>query len=550
MSEPLNPDAVRIVPLGGLGEIGMNCLALEQPEGIVVIDCGVEFPFSDLGVDVMHPDFSYLLEARDKVCGLFVTHGHEDHIGAIPYLLRELRVPIWGPAHALGLIRRRLREHELDRERIEMTLAEPGHTYQVGPFSIEPVRMSHSIVEASALSVKTAAGTLVHSGDFNLDADPPDGEPTDQARLRELGQQGVRLLLSDSTNVDVEVRPGSERGVGAALGRLIAGSPARVVVVLFSSNVQRLLLLGQIAQKSGRKLCLLGRSLRTHVEVAQDIGRLDWPSDLVVPVEVAADLPRDQVLVLAGGSQAEERSAMRRVSRGAFPALKLEAEDSVVFSSRVIPGNDRPVFAMMGDLLRQGIDVHSRASDPEVHTSGHAGRSEQSRLIEWLRPAAFLPVHGTLHHLRRHAELARELGVAQTLVVENGKSVICDRNSLSVGSSVPHGKVSIAVGGEAFDEEELKKRAELGRSGLAMVSLAIDSTGKLSGFPRVSTRGVPFFDDDPGEYRSLAQEAVRAARRARKQDGDMRQEVQRAVRSRIEAECGCRPVVEVHVLDV
>src|SRR3954463_3316797 len=299
---------IRIVPLGGLGEIGMNCFALEQADGIVIVDCGAAFADDDVGIDVWHPDFTWLLEQRERIHGLFLTHGHEDHVGALPYLLSELDLPVWGPPHALEIAKRRLAEHQFSSAELDLREARAGQEYQVGPFAIEPVRVAHSIVEASALHFRTAAGNVLHTGDFNFDPDPPDGEPTNEARLTELGDQGISLLLSDSTNIDVPVRSGSERGVGHALEELVQAAPARVVIAMFASNIQRLILLGEIAQRSGRKLCLLGRSLETQAAIARQIGRLSWPSDLVVASDQASSVPRERLLVLAGGTQAERNS--------------------------------------------------------------------------------------------------------------------------------------------------------------------------------------------------------------------------------------------------
>src|SRR5688572_29441481 len=302
----------------------MNCLAVEQRDGIVIVDCGIGFPETDLGIDVIHPDFSWILERAGRVHGVFLTHGHEDHIGALPYLLNELDVPVWGPPHALGLVRRRLDEHDFAPGDVDLREAVAGTTYEVGPFAIEPVRVAHSIVEASALRLQTSAGIVVHTGDFNLDSDPPDGEPTDEARLRAIGDEGVALLLSDSTNVDIAERPGSERGVAEAVERIVERASGRVVIALFASNVQRLITFGEMAERLGRKLCLLGRSLEAHAGVARDIRRVSWRSDLVVSPEQTAKMPRERVLVLAGGTQAEHGSAMRRLSQGVHPALKLE----------------------------------------------------------------------------------------------------------------------------------------------------------------------------------------------------------------------------------
>src|SRR5690242_3527954 len=315
----------------------MNCLAIEQGGDILVVDCGIRFPRDDVGVDVVHPDFTWLVERADRVRGVFITHGHEDHIGGLPYLLKAVDVPVWGPPHVLGLVRHRLLEHGVDPEDYDLRVAHACGSYSVGSFDVEPVRVAHSIVEASALRIATRAGVVLHTGDFNLDPDPPDGEPTDEARLAAIGREGVALLLSDSTNVDVPGPGGSERAVGAALESIIEGASGRVFIALFASNIQRLMLIGDAARRQGRRICVLGRSLSTQIQVATDIGRLKWPSDLLTSVEDAKNgRPRD-VIVLAGGTQGERGSAMARLAAGTHPDLAIEPEDTVVFSSRTIP---------------------------------------------------------------------------------------------------------------------------------------------------------------------------------------------------------------------
>jgi ribonuclease J len=550
-STPSDRPKIRIIPLGGLGEIGMNCFALEQPEGILVVDCGAAFADDDVGIDVWHPDFSWLLDQRERVRGVFITHGHEDHVGALPYLLSDLDVPVWGPPHALGMVKKRLAEHGFAAADLDLRVAHASQSYDVGPFTVEPVRVAHSIVEASALHIRTAVGSVLHTGDFNFDPDPPDGEPTDEARLAELGDAGLSLLLSDSTNIDVPVRSGSERAVGQALEDLVREAKARVVIAMFASNIQRLILLGEIARRTNRKLCLFGRSLETQAAVASQIGRLSWPSDLVVSGEQAAQLPRERLLLLAGGTQAERNSALKRLSLGVHPLLKLGEGDTVIFSSRIIPGNDRPVFAMMNDLLRRGITLKTRFSDPGVHTSGHAGRSEQTRMIELCRPKCFLPVHGTLHHLLRHEELARELGVNETAVVENGTPVVCDGEALWKDSAVPHGRIAIAVGGEALSSDTHQRRVELGRLGIAFVSLAVGRDGKPAAHPAVRTRGVPLLDNDSTALRAVARELARSVDTFHPGRGmTLAEFVRRAARRKLEDLSGTRPIVEVEILEL
>jgi ribonuclease J len=541
---------VRLIPLGGLGEIGMNCLVIEDQDRSVIVDCGAAFPEDDLGVDIIHPDFEYVLQNRERLSGVFLTHGHEDHIGALPYLLSELEIPVWGPPHALGMAKKRLLEHGFGPNELDFRVATPGQSYTVGPFEIEPVRVAHSIVEASALAIRTSQGVVFHSGDFNFDPDPPDGEPTDEARIRELGDEGIGLLLSDSTNIDVPERAGSERSVGAVLEQLIEAAPGRVVVALFASNIQRLMLLGEIARRTGRKLCLLGRSLDAQVTVAKEIKRLSWLSDLLVSADEVREMKRERVLILAGGTQAERLSAMRRLADGVHPMLSLEEGDTVILSSRVIPGNDRPVIAMINAMHRRGLTVHTRITVPGVHTSGHAGRSEQKRMLELTRPRCFMPVHGTLHHLLRHAELGRSLGVAETIVVENGSVVGFDGERASKIDAVRSGRIPVAIGGEVLSGENLHRRQELARMGIATVALAM-SGRQLLGPPVVSTRGIPNVDGDEPAQRSLALEAARAFEQFREGRGlELGEHVRRSVRRKLEDLSGTRPVVEVSLVRV
>ncbi len=545
-----DPPALRLVPLGGLGEIGMNCLALEQDGAVLLVDCGTTFPADDHGIDVIHPSFEWLKTRAEQVAGVFITHGHEDHIGALPYLLRDLDVPVWGPAHALASAWRRLEEHGFSRDDVTAVSTTPGRTYHVGPFTVEPIRVSHSIVEATALAIRTACGTVVHTGDFKLDPSPLDGEPTDEARLGQLGDEGVALLLSDSTNVDSPGHAGSESTVADELERLVEAAPERVVISLFASNVQRLIAIGRVAKKTRRRICLLGRSLVAQHDIATRLGHLDWPSGLLIAPEDVAGMPRRDVLVLAGGTQGEPRASLTRIARREHGRVTLERGDTVILSSRIIPGNDRPVFDVISNLLRQGVTLHTRVTDPAVHVSGHAHRGDQERMIELLRPRAFLPVHGTLHHLLRHAELARDLGVESVLAVENGTAVRFDGARLARDGTVPHGRVSIAQGGETLGPGELVERTDLGRAGIAVVSVVLRG-GDIDAGPLVTTRGVPGVDGDAGAHRAVALEIARAwgRHRSRRASGDLIDVMRKAARRELERLSRTTPVVEVHVID-
>jgi ribonuclease J len=548
---PSSPARVRLAPLGGLGEIGMNCLAIEQETDILVVDCGIRFPRDDLGVDVVHPDFNWLVERADRIRGVFITHGHEDHIGGLPYLLRSVDVPVWGPPHAIGLVKHRLLDHGEQPDEYDLRLAHAGARYSVGSFDVEPIRVAHSIVEASALRISTGAGTILHTGDFNFDPDPPDGEPTDEARLASIGRDGVSLLLSDSTNVDVFGQGGSERAVGRALEGLIRAAPARVFIALFASNIQRLMLIGEIARSTGRKILLLGRSLTTQIEIAKEIGRLRWQSDLLAELQEAKTASPSRILVLAGGTQGERGSAMARLAAGTHPDIAIDPEDTVIFSSRTIPGNDIPVAEMTDGVLRIGARLHTRVTDPGIHTSGHATRGEQEKMLDLMQPRCFLPVHGTLHHLQRHGALARERGVAEVLVVENGTSVLCDGSSIRAEGRFTSGIVPVGSRGIELDSRTLRARAELARYGAATVALAIDRRGALRGAPSIVTRGIANMDD-PSESRALKGAIGRALEHAQKRRFDvegLREEVRRAVRRELYDIGGTKPVVDVLIVE-
>ncbi|MFT3766756.1 MAG: ribonuclease J [Minicystis sp.] len=541
---------LRIVPLGGLGEIGMNCLALEQEEGIVIVDCGVTFPHTDLGIDVYHPRFDYLLAREGRLMGVLVTHGHEDHIGALPYLLGAVDVPVFGPPHALELCRARLAEHGFDEGELDLVAVKPGEPFEVGPFAVEPIRVTHSITDATALAIRTAAGLVIHTGDFKLDPAPPDGELTDEMRLLELGEEGVRLLLSDSTNVDSPGTAMSESEVGEALHDIVSRAKARVILGVFASNVQRLKLIGEIAQRTRRRVCLLGRSVINHVRAAEAVGRIRWPSDLIVAAEQAASIPREKLLVIASGTQAERGSALMRLANGTHPSLRLDEGDMVILSSRIIPGNDRPVFDLMGDLLRIGVELVSRVTDRRVHASGHAHRDEQRRMIELTRPRAFVPVHGTLHHLFRHAELARGAGVNEVLIAENGDVIeIGEGAAPAKAGRVPVGKVA-TFNGDELSDEVLRDRAQLGRGGVACVSLVLDKRGALVTAPELASRGVlePSFQGVARKVQAAVAQAVgNCDARARNDDDAIADVARLAARRAIESHTGRRPMVIVTV---
>lgn len=522
----------------------MNCMALEQRGEVLLIDCGVTFDDRKIGVDVIHPDFSALESFGKHLAGVVITHGHEDHIGALPYLLARHDVPVWAPRYALGLIRERAKEHEM-LQHARLFETSPREPFDVGSFRVEPVRVTHSIADATALAITTDEGVVVHSGDFKFDEDPPDGEHFDEDRLRALGDEGVTLLMSDSTNADVEGPTGSEAGVGEALDRLVADAPGAVVVTMFASNVHRLRLLGDVARKYGRKIVLLGRGVGTHSRVARATGYLPWPDDLVWPDSASRELPRSQILAIATGSQGEERAALARLARGDHPSFELMPGDRVVLSARTIPGNEPEVHAIMSLLLRRGCEVRSRLTDRDVHVSGHAHRPDQRRMLELVRPTSFMPVHGTIHHLTRHAGLADELHVPNVAVVENGRVVEVTRERIALAESIPTGRVHV-FGGHAIAPSVLRERTFLRSEGVVSCVVSIDGNGVDVD---LDVLGVVDPDEASSTIEDIRQNVSRAVRALGKNPTDeaIREHARLAIRRTIFRTRGWKPMTIVHV---
>lgn len=500
---------LKVVPLGGLGEIGMNCLALERDDDIIVIDCGVMFPGEEVGVDVIHPDLSFLKENASKIRGVFLTHGHEDHIGAIPYLLRNIEVPIFSPAYAARLVAERLKQNPTVQE-ADIRRTSPGERIEAGAFTVSPLRVTHSIADSTALVIETPEHVIVHSGDYRLDDNPIDGQKTELERLGRLGARGVDLLLSDSTNIERPGTFGSEQSVADTIESLAREARGAVFVALFSSNTPRLQLIMRVAQNLGRKVALAGRSVLTHVRVANELGYLEFPSNLLVGMDQVATCKPDELLYIMTGTQGEPRSALGRLASGRLRGVNLGEGDLVVISGRFIPGNDIEIYRMVSSLTRRGARVvHSRAV-PGVHCSGHGHREEQRRLMETVNPRAFVPVHGAFHHLAQHAELAREIGVADIRIVENGEPIeLDDQGRLNPVEPVRVGRVHVD-GTMGVSELVLRDRRSL-RSGVALAILAMDlDRGELVVPPQIVARGVGDERNFPSIW-ARASDAVREA---------------------------------------
>ena len=500
----MNPGAgggLRILPLGGLGEIGRNMLAVECGDDIVVVDAGLMFPEQEmLGIDLVIPDIAWLLERADRVRGIVLTHAHEDHIGGLPYILPRLPVPVYGTSITLGFLRNKLREHRL-LESTELTTVRAGDTVQLGSITCEFVHTTHSVPDACALALHTPAGTVVHTGDFKLDHTPIHGAPPDLARLARLGDEGVLLLLSDSTNVETEGNTPSERSVGEGLAPIFAAATGRVIMATFASNIARLQQALDCAAAHDRRALVVGRSMMNNVQTAQELGYLSVdPGRLIWPRQMDK-LDDQELLILCTGSQGEPLSALTRIAGGEHPIVSLHAGDTVILSANPIPGNEELVHRTINNLYRQGAKVF-HSSRHRVHASGHASREELKLMLALVRPRYFVPVHGEYRHLAIHAELARAVGIAAENVVpiDNGTLVEVDEGAIRrLPVRAPAGYVYVdGLSIEEAGDVVLRDRRLLAQDGVVIVVLTVErSTGAVVAGPDLVSRG--FIEDTPME---------------------------------------------------
>lgn len=502
---------LQVIPLGGLGEFGMNIMAIRYGEDIVVIDAGMMFPEDELlGVDIVTPDLSFLTAHAEQVKALILTHGHEDHIGAVPYFLAELNVPVYGTALALALVERRLEEHELDAEP-KLIPVEPKQVVEIGPFSIEFIHVTHSIPSAVCLAITTPVGVIVHSGDFKIDPTPLDNEPFDLHTLAEYGRRGVLLLLSDSTNVD---RPGyteSERAVRPRLEDLLNRADHRVVLSCFSSSVHRMQMVMDLSQECGRKVALLGRSLNATAEIAHALGLLEIPDGILIRPQDLASTPRRKTTVLISGTQGEPMSALSRVAVDNHKHLSVEEGDLVVLSARIIPGNEKAIFRMVDHLSRRGAEVIYGQMSPPVHVSGHASQEELALMLNLLRPRYFVPIHGEYRQLSKHARLAQHFasaGLEKVIVLETGDVLEVDHLGARKAGRVTVGRVCIDSGtvDEVVEDMVIRDRRLLSEDGIVLPIIAINKlTGRAETMPEIVSRGFSVADDGNGFLQSARQ---------------------------------------------
>src|ERR1041384_331225 len=420
---------LQVIPLGGLGEFGMNMTAIRFAEDIIIVDCGMMFPDAELlGVDLVMPDLTYLKENQKQIRAIVLTHGHEDHIGAVPYFLTEIDVPVYGTDFTLALVDRRLEEYELEKEP-RFVHVKPKETVEIGPFKIEFIHVTHSIVSAVALAITTPLGVIFHTGDFKVDPTPTDNELFDLHTLAEYGKRGVLLLLSDSTNAD---RPGyteSERAVRPRMEEIFNRSERRVVVSAFSSSIHRIQLVLDLAQEYNRKVAVIGRSMVSVTDIAHSLGLLDIPDGILLRPQDAMDLPPDKVAILISGTQGEPMSALARVAVDNHKHISVEAGDTVVLSSRIIPGNEKAIFRMIDHMARRGGDVLYGSMTPPLHVSGHGSMEELRLILNLVRPRYFVPIHGEYRQLSKHARLAEHLrfaGPDESFVMDTGEILEID----------------------------------------------------------------------------------------------------------------------------
>ncbi|TWJ19472.1 ribonuclease J [Geobacter argillaceus] len=501
---------LKIIPLGGLGEIGLNMMLFEYGDDIIVVDCGLMFPEPYmLGIDLVVPDISYLKERADRVRGILLTHGHEDHIGALPYVLPEVNPPIYGTALTLGFVKEKLKEFDLD-EKVVLETVRPRQTVTLGAFSVEFIRVAHSIVDGCALAIRSPEGVVIHTGDFKIDQTPVDGELTDLATFARYGEEGVLAFLADSTNVEREGYTLSERLVGDAFDEIFPKCGGRIIVAAFSSNIHRVQQVVNSAARAGRKVLLNGRSMVANVQIARQLGYLQIPEGLLIELKELPRLPKEEICMITTGSQGEPMSALTRIAMDDHKQIKLEEGDTVILSSRFIPGNEKTISDLINHLYRRGAEVfHEKVS--EVHVSGHASQEELKLLHNLVRPRWFIPVHGEYRHLVRHARLAQELGVPKDrcILAVNGDMIAFSDGEGCILGRVPVGRVFVDGKGVGdVGDVVLKDRQHLSQDGMVVVIIGINQTaGEIIYGPDIVSRGF-VFEDESQEYLDEAKKIV------------------------------------------
>ncbi|HUU14173.1 MAG TPA: ribonuclease J [Terriglobia bacterium] len=550
---------LRAIPLGGLGEFGMNMMAFEYDGQIVVVDCGLMFPDAELlGVDIVIPDITYLRENRERIRAILLTHGHEDHIGALPYVLDEIDAPVYGTPFTLALARAKLLEQGM-AEVVELREMHPGAPFEVGPFRVEFIHLTHSIIQAGALALTTPLGTVIHSGDFKFDPSPTDGKVSDLHTLADYGRRGVLALFSDSTNID---RPGmtpSERAVRERFEEIMAEAKGRVLISCFSTSLHRMQIVADLAQEYGRRLCFIGRSMFQNSEIAQRMGLLRVPEGMILQPQDLRKTPRNQVAALVAGSQGEPMAALSRVAVDKHRWLKIEPGDDMVISARVIPGNEKSIFRMIDHLYRRGASIHYQdGSQPPVHVSGHGSAEELKLMLNLVRPKYFVPIHGEYRQLYRHAATARELGAVsgETFLLESGDVLEFDARGARRAGRVPIGRVCIDVGTlDEVGDVILKERRHISEDGIVIPILAINEhTGQLETRPEIVSRGFVPLDEARDLVESAREVILSTIEKSNPEEvgdwGVIKEKIRIALRRHFDQETGKRPMILPVVLKV
>jgi ribonuclease J len=549
-----------VIPLGGLGEFGMNMTAIRYADQLIVIDSGMMFPEAELlGVDLVMPDLTFLKENQQFIRALILTHGHEDHIGAVPYFLSEIDVPVYGTAFTLALVDRRLEEYELENEPRFIQIR-PKQIVEIGPFKIEFIHVTHSIVSAVALAITTPLGVIVHTGDFKVDPTPTDNELFDLHTLADYGRRGVLLLLSDSTNSD---RPGyteSERAVRPRMEEIFNRSERRVLVSCFSSSIHRIQLVLDLAQEYGRRVAFYGRSMVSVTEIAHSLGLLDIPDAILLRPQDAMDLPPAKVAILISGTQGEPMSALARVAVDNHKHVSVEAGDTVALSARIIPGNEKAIFRMVDHMSRRGADVLYGSMNPPLHVSGHASVEEMKLVLNLVRPRYFVPIHGEFRQLSKHARLAEHLrfaGLEESFVMESGETLEIDHHGARKGGRVTVGRVCIDSGSvdEVVQEVVIRDRRHLSEDGIVLPIIAINRhTGRMESLPEIVSRGFALAEDG-SEFMQAARQIVAKTLEGSNQEektdwGVMKEKIRADLKRYIVKETSRRPLIMPVILEV
>jgi ribonuclease J len=551
---------LQLIPLGGLGEFGMNCMAIRYGDDIIVVDAGMMFPDAELlGVDIVTPDFAYLEQNRDKVLGLILTHGHEDHIGAVPFLLSEINMPVYSAAFTLAMVERRLDEHGMLGD-AKLHKVKPGSKIQLGAFSIEFVHVTHSIVSSMALAITTPLGVIIHTGDFKVDPTPTDNEPFDLHTFADYGKRGVLLLMSDSTNVD---RPGyteSERAVRPRLDEIFYRAERRLVISCFSSSIHRLQQILDVAAEYGRKVAFLGRSMNNVTEIAHSFGLLSLPDGILLRPQDIMQAEPSKVVVVASGTQGEPMSALSRIAVDNHKNLSVERGDTVVLSARIIPGNEKGIYRMINHFAKRGADVIYGTMNPPVHVSGHGSVEELRLILNLLRPRYFLPVHGEYRQLAKHAALAshlREAGLEESFILETGETLEIDRAGARRGEKVPVGRVCIDSGSidEVVEDIVIRDRRHLSEDGFVLPIIAISkNSGRNETLPEIVSRGFMSFEDGSGLLQQARQVVARTLESSSEEErsdwGVMQEKIRADLKRFLSKETSRRPLIMPVILEV